>query len=541
MNDHDPTSWYVPVSGRRPPQSIGFDLARRLASLAGFQPSHSKVLDMHDSQILTFEDICVFFLILPPFLRADKISSNNRRMGFTRATTIRCDACQDPGDYPHLEQNPEPQDPDLFPPDLEEDTDESERKHGNNEQSCELFELYLRKGQIAFSIILKKCCLHCAPFWRDAGCTHRKHRYEVDRAYHIGPGITIEDVASRQPLRKVGKELLRKDRFVDTAHFLFFKQVAYVKSGRRRIEALERHSSGFDEFVDNLPGFRKVRVSEEPLGTKYLYRGMDVLGLTWLPRCVLRIYQISQHSQLDASFRASKPFCYSVPQAIVRNVAVPLGMIVTPTETEQTYQWFFEDLEEFANEMSPEVAIERKPILSDQGTALEAFCTRNQCRHYYCHRHLIEKFGASGFIGMLVARALREQSKECFDRHLPDLLNEAEALLHRERISLKEYETFVSFVVDGKDFQHGMWHRIADGVSTCSNHAERFHGVVNHHLCASRQFVKRLSIIVTQIEQKIAQYGIGPTNPKSLKTDPNFRQLDQVLKALREHRARQVD
>jgi hypothetical protein len=50
--------------------------------------------------------------------------------------------------------------------------------------------------------------------------------------------------------------------------------------------------------------------------------------------------------QLEYSFKCAKPFVYCLPQAIRDNEAVPLGFIVTPTESAQPYDWFCRDLPE---------------------------------------------------------------------------------------------------------------------------------------------------------------------------------------------------
>jgi hypothetical protein len=40
--------------------------------------------------------------------------------------------------------------------------------------------------------------------------------------------------------------------------------------------------------------------------------------------------------------------------------------------------------------------------------------------------------------------------------------------------------------------EHGLWHRSEHRMSSCSNHAERFHGIVNEHLKRRSTLVVRL-------------------------------------------------
>jgi hypothetical protein len=163
----------------------------------------------------------------------------------------------------------------------------------------------------------------------------------------------------------------------------------------------------------------------------------------------------------------------------------------------------------------------KKPVLSDEGLGLKQFCKDHGHPHYYCHRHLIEKWGANGRLGMLVTRALREPSKELFYHHLEVLVEDARAILQAGLITKAEYDKFIVFLNLEGEFEHGLWLRIADGVSSCSNHAERFHGVINQHLGHFTLLVERLWVIAQQIRIRWAMY------------PGDFRQLRDTINALR--------
>jgi hypothetical protein len=139
------------------------------------------------------------------------------------------------------------------------------------------------------------------------------------------------------------------------------------------------------------------------------------------------------------------------------------------------------------------------------GAALTAFCTNNRWPQYFCHRHLIEVFGASSPLGILVAQALRETSARSYLEHREQYLADAAALHDLALVDNHDYEKFCSFL--SEDFQHGIWHRISDGISSCSNHAERFHRVVNHHLPARASLPLRLCVIRDQMNAKYEKFG----------------------------------
>jgi hypothetical protein len=83
--------------------------------------------------------------------------------------------------------------------------------------------------------------------------------------------------------------------------------------------------------------------------------------------------------------------------------------------------------------------------------------------------------------------------------------------------------------LDGRGYRHGIWDRAPFGVSTCSNHAERFHRTVNKRTAGLSLLLRRLSILVDCINEKFDRYTSGCR-----------RQLKYVLKQLKARRAPQV-
>jgi hypothetical protein len=73
------------------------------------------------------------------------------------------------------------------------------------------------------------------------------------------------------------------------------------------------------------------------------------------------------------------------------------------------------------------------------------------------------------------------------------------------------------------DFKHGIWKRAPFGVSTCSNHAERFHGVLNKACHTKASLSERLGIVQREIFKKFEKYASDP-NAQAKK---QFRQLQK--------------
>jgi hypothetical protein len=170
-----------------------------------------------------------------------------------------------------------------------------------------------------------------------------------------------------------------------------------------------------------------------------------------------------------------------------------------------------------------------KPILSDEGLGLIAFAGGDVAEaHYFCYRHLIEKFGSNGLLGMMAARILHIPTPADFMRAHEQVLIEVDLLLERERISQSDHDRFVTFIGGrtGTEYKHGIWERAAKGISTCSNHAERFHRTVNKRVRHIEILPHRLSILVDVINEKFDKY-----------QSENHRQLRYVIKGLRAKQA----
>ena len=97
--------------------------------------------------------------------------------------------------------------------------------------------------------------------------------------------------------------------------------------------------------------------------------------------------------ELDCSFEVFKPYVYSIPHGIIQNESVPLGLIIGPSETHEIFSLFYDfiktcDIESYN-------LIKKAPLLSDQGSGLIKFAKIEDLIHFFCLKHIIDKFGSS--------------------------------------------------------------------------------------------------------------------------------------------------
>jgi hypothetical protein len=168
----------------------------------------------------------------------------------------------------------------------------------------------------------------------------------------------------------------------------------YLKSAQRLADCRRFHAFNLTDLIDNClapRGCTEVQLaSETDLKTRFVYGGRDIATLIWIPQSTAGAYNIAT---LDSSFRATRAFVYCVAQAIIANGAVSSGFVIAPSESEFMYTAFMKKIVVFL--ASLEAAGNRKfPVLSDHGNGLKAFCHTQGIQRFFCHRHLIEKWGA---------------------------------------------------------------------------------------------------------------------------------------------------
>jgi hypothetical protein len=101
-----------------------------------------------------------------------------------------------------------------------------------------------------------------------------------------------------------------------------------------RHQLVQSHVDTFETLVNHLPGWINLEFSSR---SKYAlaYKGQPIVTLAciapWAPD-ILSLGEI-QYFEMDASFRALAPYVYCVPTAVLRNIGLPLGLLMAPTES----------------------------------------------------------------------------------------------------------------------------------------------------------------------------------------------------------------
>jgi hypothetical protein len=92
-----------------------------------------------------------------------------------------------------------------------------------------------------------------------------------------------------------------------------------------------RDFSDFDDLFAQLHGTLRLQlraaVQQESV---ILYNGREIVILAWLAPCAISAMKLADYCELDCSFKALKPYVYSIPLAVKANVGIPLGIVIAP-------------------------------------------------------------------------------------------------------------------------------------------------------------------------------------------------------------------
>jgi hypothetical protein len=333
----------------------------------------------------------------------------------------------------------------------------------------------------------------------------RKYKWSLD----CTPGFAILMESVTVPpdcpaLRPLGRWMIHSG-FASLASYAWLEMLSFAESTLRHHRQVALHCVSVDDVIDHLPYYTHVRVAPDLEGARYLYHGKALLAFTWIAPWAVPMFYQCDYMELDGSFKGAWPYVYSTPQAIRWNEALPFGMSIHLTEDFLLFDYFHQDLRSVVPPGCP--PFPQQPVLSDKGGGIAAFCRHHQLWHLFCHRHLIENAKANSALGFLVARALRERSQRSYLEHRPQYLADANKLHEVGLLNHDQYIMFTNFLTPV--FEHGLWHRMCRRISSCSNHAERFHGIVNQHLRVRNTLPTRLHLMRTEIEQRYKHFGQG--------------------------------
>lgn len=321
---------------------------------------------------------------------------------------------------------------------------------------------------------------------------------------YIFKKYNYKDYTIDHPYRKIGKVLSSDNEILNT----HIDQHLYSKSYHWKKQQAQFMEFYKEDFWEKFKGFKIFYLNQE------LDKGVSVndsylQSFIFINPSFKEIIKNSNFIELDASF-ALDPYAYSIPLCIINNESFPLGLSIGPSENHLLYSQIYDTIKNIDPDCY--ALLISKPVLSDEGGAIQKFCDLHQIMiHFYCFRHIIQKFGSSTKIGELVGKLLFISTKEKFDNFWN---TQKEFILYILKSTTKAnivkfcklfkctYDPEEQILSDSDFDDQSIWERAKYGVATCSNHIESMHQKINLYTLNIRLFPKKLYIILNYMKER---------------------------------------
>jgi hypothetical protein len=220
------------------------------------------------------------------------------------------------------------------------------------------------------------------------------------------------------------------------------------------------------------------------------------------------VLQESQDIELDATFKAVRPYVLWVPLAIIAKESFPIAFVMALTERRGLSKVFADFV--YQLEIS---GFTEKLMLSEEGAALYASASGINATHFLCYRDILEGFGSRTFLARIAHALLYSATKEEYERRVLRVY----LLMDHFKSIRRVTETAVGKFSDlfGEDPStsadrlepQALWTSNQLGVATCSNHAEGLHRELNAARAGSGSPSSRLATVDKTREKRFMNAG----------------------------------
>jgi hypothetical protein len=303
---------------------------------------------------------------------------------------------------------------------------------------------------------------------------------------------SIIEAIKYHPIRRLLKFFIKPNNLTDEVYIDHFKDVIFSNGCIYLKEINQLGDTTLESVVRSQQGLTEVLLSTnlfDDVAPEYKIQGSVVFSISHLAPWARNAIMQANYIELDASFRALRPYVYCVPIAVIQNITLPIGLFLHVSERKELYDNVFRLLRQSG---LSETIIQSKCVLSDQGKALISAVGDAGCRHFFCYKHLLTAFGGNRYIMLYTKKLLFTSSPDEFVQKFIDLYPIVSGLVIVGAIPQDLFEKFHKlFPIDPEpltwdsignqleNLPHPLWLRIHDGINTCSNHSERFNRSCN--------------------------------------------------------------
>ena len=295
-------------------------------------------------------------------------------------------------------------------------------------------------------------------------------------------------------------------------------------------------------LLKSLPGYIEIIEQEKTGDGLQTSDECELQRLTWVCAWASSRIDDTQYIELDASFKATKPYCYCCVNSILNNESITIALTIGISESSNLYEETYAALERAGINT---YVLNKFPVLSDMGVGLYAFCTNRALMQFICHRHIIESFG-NKILRNWVRRLLNCATEDEYDKV---------SILISEEIKIwvsqfKDQNMIPSKIVDiqcmidkssnSKLYNYNkwaLWIRAKYSIARCTNHSESMHHVFNMHCHLNQNLITRITIITRDIFSHFTRQ--SSIHGRSIKE--KFNQLKNVNFLNKENKEEQIN
>ena len=239
----------------------------------------------------------------------------------------------------------------------------------------------------------------------------------------------------------------------------------------------------------------------------------------WLNPYFKSVVNHGKSIELDATFRIIYPLAACIPQMVIQNTGVPLGLLIAPSETCNLYSMLFEALKlHESNEDLYEKMLSMN-FITDEHKSFIRLKKKYNLNVYNCYTHLIRTIGASSALGLLLKKILfcktHEEFKEKYTKFVTMYMMIYEITMKKKNVNIKKTEN--RFLKVGKllgitpkgvkidpEFAHApLFCRVLKEIPTTNNYAEAFHRSLNEIASDRRiSMMNRVALVAKKIMER---------------------------------------
>lgn len=245
----------------------------------------------------------------------------------------------------------------------------------------------------------------------------------------------------------------------------------------------------------------------------FKYKGESVKMFCWLHKHIINFIDQGTSCGLDCTFRVLKPYKACIPQCIVQNTGVPLGIAVGPQESSNLYSLVFELI--FRIDKKVYSKFQKLPFITDEHTAFEKLSNDYHISIHKCFSHLIKSIGANSALALLFRDILYSYSEAEYEKnylkncYIFKQLYEIEDERTRDDTRFLKVGSVLGIDPKGNPIEKPpeyslLYERIIKKVPTTNNHCESFHARINSIAADMRYSINnRLALVTDHIMNRL--------------------------------------